>query len=162
MKLLKSIGIISLLLAAIFIFAFPQEVKAQQEYVYFADTVSNSQLKTVYIGNLGDADSIKLALYCSGEIDLDTLGIKFKQTKEMTYLGTSTTITYTTTKDATYSQALTVNLDSAKTSYTAVVVTIPKSAWAGYNYIVAYLVAASSGNDATDVGQKAVLYGMKY
>lgn len=141
---------------------FQEPVKAQQEFVYFADTVSNSQTKTVDIGNLGNADSIKISLYCVGEIDLDTLGIKLKRVKEVTYKGSKTTITTTTTKNATYSKVLTVNLADGVESYTAVVVTIPKSAWAGYNIIQAYLKSASSGNDATDTGQKAVLSAFKY
>jgi hypothetical protein len=150
------------MLALLAVWMFPEPVQAQQEFVYLADTVSNSVTKTVYIGNLQDADSIKISLYCSGEIDLDTLGIKFKRIKEVTYLGTKTTVTTTTAKDATYSTVLTVNLADGVTSYTAVVVTIPKSAWAGYNIIEAYLISASSGNDETDTGQKAILSAFKY
>jgi hypothetical protein len=144
------------------IWMFQEPVKAQSEYVYFADTVSNSQTKSFDIGNLGDADSIKISLYCSGDIDLETLGIQLKRVKEVNYKGSKITITTLVAKSATYSKVLTVNLADGVESYTAVVVTIPKSAWAGYNIIHAYLISASSGNDATDTGQKAVVSAFKY
>lgn len=135
---------------------------AQTQEEVFCDTVGNSQVKTFDISHIQDADSIKISLYCVGEIDLDTLGIKFVQKKEVRYKGAKTNVEIATTKNATYSKALSVDLNAGVSSYTAVVVTIPKSAYAGYNYIRAYLRSASSGNDATDTGQKAVVSVFKY
>lgn len=135
---------------------------AQTQEEVFCDTVGNSQIKTFDISHVQDADSIKISLYCVGEIDLDTLGIKFVQKKEVRYKGEKTNVEISTAKNATYSKILTVDLNAGVSSYTAVVVTIPKSAYAGYNYIRAYLRSASSGNDATDTGQKAVVSVFKY
>lgn len=150
----------SFVLFILLLFTFVGFAQTQEEV--FCDSVSNSQRKTVLISHIGDSDSIKIALYSSGEIDLDSLIIAFVNKKEVRYKGVKTQITITGAKSATYSKVLTVNLADGVALNTGVVVTIPKSAWAGYNYIQATLLGASAGNDATDTGQKAVLTAWKY
>lgn len=152
--------LIVLLTAMLLLFTSFSPAQTQEEV--YCDSVSNSQREEVLISNIGGSDSIKIALYSSGEIDLDSLIINFVQKKEVRYKGVKTLVTITATKSSTYSKVLTVNLADGVASYTGVVVTIPKSAWAGYNYIQATLLGASSGNDATDTGQKAVLTVFKY
>ncbi|MCC7289909.1 hypothetical protein IT417_01510 [bacterium] len=135
---------------------------AQTTTEVFCDSVSNSQRKTVDIGGIQNSDSVKIALYSSGEIDLDSLIVYFVEKKQVRYKGATTNIEIVSAKSTTYSKVLTVNLADGATIYTGVVVTIPKSAWAGYDTIRAILLGASSGNDATDTGQKAVLSAFKY
>lgn len=130
---------------------------AQTQVVVISDTMGNSQKSSFEVGGFADCDSITFSLYASGEIDIDTLGIQLYETVQAKYLGTETSITRLQSKNATYSTVLTVNLADGVDSYTGNVVTIPKSAWKGYNRIVAYLKAAASGNDTSDDDQKAVL-----
>lgn len=137
---------------------------AQTQEVVYKDTIGNSQTATFDVAVTPDIDSIQITLYTGGEIDLDTLGVKFKYSSNIRYLKRDQTLEYVTAKNATYSRVLTINLDSAVVNYPdTVVVTIPKRAFAGvYNYITFYIKSASSGNDTADPGQKVVAIITKY
>lgn len=160
MKTHKSIlGFIVILFALI---ALP--IMPQTQEVAYKDTIGNSQTATFDVAVTPDLDSVKIALYSKGEIDLDTLGVKFKYSSTIRYLKRDQTLEYTTAKNTTYSRVLTINLDSAAVNYPdSVVVTIPGSAFAGkYNYITYYIKSGSSGNDTTDPQQKVVAIVTKY
>lgn len=136
---------------------------AQTKTVEFADTVSNSKSKSVEITVDGTVDSVKVSLFASGEIDIDSLDVKLGViTPRFEYQGYRQELTYWGSTNTTYSKTLTINLDSAATSYTVGSTTIPKSALAGYNLMKLTATAASAGNDATDPKQKLLIIVEKY
>lgn len=124
---------------------------AQTKTVEFAGTVGNSETKSVDIQVSETVDSLKISLFASGEIDVDSLDVKLGvTTPRFEYQGYRQELTYWGSTNTTYSKTLTINLDSAATSYTVGVTTIPKSALAGYNLVRLTVTAAATGNDATD------------
>lgn len=139
-------------------------IMPQTQEVAYKDTIGNSQTATFDVAVTPDLDSVQITLYTKGEIDLDTLGVKFKYSSSIRYLKRDQTLEYVTAKNATYSRVLTINLDSAVVNYPdSVVVTIPGSAFAGkYNYVTFYIVSGSGGNDTTDPQQKVVAIVTKY
>lgn len=154
----------SILISMLFLMlAYPIIAQTTQEVAY-KDTIGNSQTATFDVAVTPDVDSVQVTLYTKGEIDLDTLGVKFKYKTSIRYLKREQELEYVTSKNATYSRVLTINLDSAVVNYPdTVVVTIPGRAFAGvYNYITFYIKSASSGNDTTDPGQKVVAIVTKY
>ena len=146
-----------IMMLSLFFSFYSPPVKSQTQVAVLSDTMRNSQKTTCVIGGLADVDSVTLSIYASGEIDIDSLCIQFYEQMQVSYLDGEAIITKLGTKSTTYSKALTTNLADGVTEYTGKIVTIPKSAWQGYNRISAYIIAASSGNDTGDTGQKAVL-----
>lgn len=159
---MKPNSILVLISMLLLMIALP--IMPQTQEVAYKDTIGNSQTATFDVAVTPGLDSLKIALYSKGEIDLDTLGVKFKYSSNIRHLKRDQTLEYVTAKNATYSRVLTINLDSAAVNYPdTVVVTIPGSAFAGvYNYITFYIKSASSGNDTTDPGQKVVAIVTKY
>lgn len=151
-------GLKTFVLAVIIAFAMATQIKAQAFEAVLTDTVGNSMTKEVIVDVGSVSDSVVISLFAEGEIDLDSLDVKLGNNYFGRYKGYRTEFTHYASSNTTYSKVLTVNLDSANTSYTANVVAIPKSALIGYNKIKLTLIAASSGNDATDPKQKAVLF----
>jgi hypothetical protein len=159
MKLFNGFTYSAILFLALSILLFSQTT---QEFA-FKDSVGNSQIKKFRVDVTHDLDSVNLSLYSQGEIDLDTLGVKFGVNGEFKYKEYRQKFEYLSGKNTTYSKVLTVNLDSAVVNYPDTpVVSIPLTAFRNYNFIEFYLVAASSGNDPTDPQQKAVAIITKF
>jgi len=136
---------------------------AQTKTVEFADTVGNSQSKTFTVDVEPTLDSLKVSLFALGEIDVDSLDVKFGiTTPRFEYQSYRQEVVYLGSTNTTYSKTLTINLAAAASSYTTAVTTIPKSALAGYNQIQFTVISAASGNDPTDSGQKLVVIVDKY
>lgn len=152
----------ALIAAIIVMVSMTMQVKAQAFEAVYADTTGNSKTKVVEVEFENNLDSIVVSLFAEGEIDLDSLDVKLGTNYFARYKGYRTAFSHYASTNTTYSQTLTVNLDSAVTSYSAKVTTIPKSALIGYNKLKLSVISASSGNDATDPRQKLVLFVHKF
>lgn len=136
---------------------------AQTSEVFLADTLGNSKSLSTTIKVPAEIDSLTISLYSVGEIDIDSLDIKFGVIEAIKMgTGKTTYLNYFASSSSTYSKTLTVNLNDGVESYLSNVVTIPMSALKGYNVIKVTLIGASSGNDGKDVSQKAVLRKTTY
>ena len=150
--------VLAFLILSVFI---PETTEAQttavlgnNEYVAFYDTVSNGVQKEFSYEISPGADSVSIALYASGSIDLDSLNVKLGRTATFRHNGYSNNWIYKLSAvNATYATGLSIDLDSAGTSYTTRVVTISGADLRQNNLIDLIILAASSGNDATDPKQ---------
>jgi len=159
----KHLKAIPWLLAALLLFVLSCPVWAQSESIVLADTIADSQTKSFSVSVTPALDSVKLSLFCEGQIDLDSLDVKFGKSATFKYKGIrGPVMVYTSVTNVTYSKVLTVDLDTAVTSYTVGVTTIPKSVLAGYDTVYFTVIAAASGNDATDPKQKVIAIITKY
>lgn len=132
-------------------------VVGQTQKTLIADTMGNSQSRIAVYDIPDGVDSVRVGLFATGEIDLDSLDVKFGVINKLKYRGSVVSANYAASSSATYSKALTVDNADGVETYSYNIVTIPASAWAGYNYIKFTLIAASSGNDGSDTKQKALL-----
>lgn len=146
---MKTIKVLMLMFIMITALTVTEKTSSQEFELIMADTVSNSMTEegvlnlTRYEGKT--IDSVIYVLICQGEIDLDLM---------LTYRGfnanTSGIPDQFYTLAAIDSTVLTVNLDSANYSITRVKA---QTNFTGINKIKTVLVAASSGNNATDPGR---------
>lgn len=149
--------------ALILFLMIAMQLFGQTKTVVLADSIGNSKSDSVTVEVDPTVDSLKVHLFALGEVDLDSLDVKFGvTTPRFEYQAYRQQATYLGSSDTTYSKTLTVNLDSAGTSYTTEVTTIPKSAFAGYTQVQLKITSASSGNTATDPKQKYVLIVEKW
>lgn len=159
MKKLKKLGMAFIFIMAFFLTA---NIQAQDTYVLKADTISNSMAKTgtgyyVDLDKFVPYDSICFSVYGQGEIDVDSLDVAggiYKSYLDYLTSGVTSFSIYEALDGAT----LTINQDSAGTSYQQNAVTITKGEAAGYNRLKITLTAAASGNAATDPGQKFIIF----
>jgi len=146
-------------------------VSAQEFTMFFADSVSNSKVKTGYLGLTNYTkdgaviDSIAIGIYAYGEIDIDTCEVFGGVMGEVTYPQTggvqiSVAGTYETTSLG--EALLTINQDSAGVDIVPEAVVLTSEAIQGYNTLKMTITAAASGNTATDPKQKVVLYAQIY
>lgn len=156
-KLFNSIFALSFMLIFFNVLA-----NAQTEEVVFTDSVSNSQTKTVEIDLESGLDSVVVAIFSYGEIDVDSLDVKLGLSTFVKYKNYRQPLVYYAATNTTYSKTLTINLADGATSYLPKVTTVPKSAITGYNKLKIAVTAASSGNDTTDAKQKLVIIIYKY
>ena len=153
---MKKLILIMVLFAS---FSFAQEFR-----LVFADTI-DAVNDTFYVDIPENVDSITFSLYCVGEIDLDTLtvykGIKtdnvFKSNSSLSEFDIERYV-----YDSNTAFVLTIDLDSAATSYTVLSAGISDSLLTGYNRLMGVISADATGSDVTDVGQKAVVYAIIY
>jgi hypothetical protein len=146
-----------------------QPVKAQTyptdftstQFEAFNDTIGNfssTHTNTFYIPVNTDMDSIRISGFYKGEIDLDSLIVKFIKRVSYTPLRgyTPQYEVDTSASSGTYGKTLTVNLDSAAKGYDSCLITIPLHAYFDSDYIMVTIKPATSGNDKADTGQRAV------
>ncbi|MDD4291988.1 MAG: hypothetical protein PHX51_07135 [Clostridia bacterium] len=134
---------------------------AQTQEIAFIGTVANSASKVVTVDVTPTIDSIAVNLYSYGEIDLDSLDVKLGLVTSAKLSNNRVNIEYWAAS-TTYSKTLTVNLDSVTASYLVRKTVIPKSALTGYQKVKLTVIAAASGNDATDPKQKLLVIIDKY
>lgn len=152
----------TLLLALLISLTLTMHLKAQVQEVAFADTIGNSDTVQFVVPVTNGLDSLKIGLFAEGEIDIDTLDVKFELNESYLFNTYRNNINHTSASSAEYGKALTIDLDSAGTSYTPVVTTIPKSAFAGYTSVVVSVTAGASGCNAADPKQRLILFVTKY
>lgn len=145
-------------------FMFQPLVEAQSLNVLGCATLSNSDRDYYYLDlwKVGEFDSITVGMYASGELDVDSLringGVYFQNVR---YAGSDVSVTgyeALTGGDTAHD----INIADGATTISQVIATLTANECQGYNKLQFIVVAAASGNDATDTGQKYILYYKVY
>lgn len=135
---------LALAMAVLAFGSLQEPAQAQEVKTLYKDTVSDSQIKTMYLYlNLKPGeqiDSATINMYAKGEIDIDAISIRkmWYTNGVYAYTGASVDSTVTTTNNA------------AGVITTQYVVGTVQTGFDGCNALEVKVYSASSGNDATD------------
>lgn len=147
------------LLVLVFFAAMFQTIVAQNTaQVLLADSISNSQTEyaLLKLKKYVPFDSIGISIYVKGEIDLDSLDVKgAAKLPNFDYQGS--VVSGLQVYEAIEGATLTINEAAAAENYIQNAITVTKAEVKGYNELKVSVIAAASGNDATDTGQKYVV-----
>lgn len=130
--------------------------------IVLCDSIGNALTRTIDVPIEPQNDSLRIGLYGHGEIDLDSLDVKFGFIHQTKYKRNTVQIDYFTTSNTTYSKTLAIDLNSSTESFTGRVVGIPKTAMYGYNVLRITITAAASGNVPTGSKQKVAVIITKF
>ena len=147
------------LLVLVFFAAMFETIVAQNTaQVLLADSISNSQTEYAILNlkKYAPFDSVGISIYVKGEIDLDSLDVKgAAKLPNFDYQGS--VVSGLQVYEAIEGATLTINEAAAAENYIQNAITVTKAEAKGYNELKVSIIAAASGNDATDTGQKYVI-----
>ena len=148
--------LMTLVLSLLFVFT----IQAQEFRFLEADTISNSEYKTVVFDliKIGTFDSIQVGVVAVGEIDLDSLRIQGGVKVVVPQIRGLDKDTVINVFEALETNALTINNADGVATIVQEAATITSFEAINYTQLKFILWGAAAGNDATDQTQMYILY----